>query len=145
MEIPDFFALHGSDLTTAALLAFVVLGYMVFQDWRDGKFDRNKNQIPDTGDPILNRFLEGIAKSMQGLQAHYNEETTVRLTELQNEHRDQFSLLRNIKETGERNQTKIDEILKYGSYVPQPNAQECPWKDVQYEPTNVPCSNESFY
>lgn len=119
-NINAFFDPHT--LAIGFIFAIAVIGYMIFQDWRDGKFDRNRNTIPDTGDPVLNRFLEGIAKSMQGLQAHYNDETTVLLTNIQIDHRDQFSLLRDTKAIAEKNATKLDEILKYGVPVYKPYA-----------------------
>lgn len=96
------------------VVAIAILGYMVFQDWRDGKFNRDRMSVPETGDPVLNRFLGELAQSMGKLQAHYNDETTKVLTDLQVEHRDMFALLRKIMDIVEKNGLKADEILKYG-------------------------------
>lgn len=114
MQPSDISALlEPNTLAVGFIFAFTVLGYMVFQDWRDGKFNK-KNTMPDTGDPVLNRFLQGISESMKGLQAHYNDETTALLTGLQTDHKEQFGLLRELKDRGDRNGSKLDEILKYG-------------------------------
>lgn len=128
MDVTDFFALHGSDLMTAFFLAVAVIGYMVFQDWRDGKFSKDRKvPIPVTDSPVMNRFLEELANSMKGLQAHFNDETTFLLTEIQQDTKpipDMQKDIGEILDIARNTRATQIEAMKYGVPVRNRSPQE---------------------
>lgn len=90
--------MNVEQLLSSLPVAIAVIGYLGYQDWRDGKF---KKGTPD------NTNLENMAADMSHLRLHFNDDLTRILTEMQIDQKDSTKTLNKIA-VGQ------EEMMKYG-------------------------------
>lgn len=95
------------DFLPSLPVAIAVIGYLAYQDWRDGKFKRNKAEDSDE----LTYTKENALGDMKHLRMHFNDELTPLLTDI----RDGIKGIQN----------KFDEYDKYGFPT-----RDCKKKDI---------------